>query len=66
MNNGKACAIALSRLDDDEISEDKKIEAIRVMANMKTHNGVPKSELLNVIKFLLSAIAERDKEDEIN
>lgn len=49
---GKAIAIC-EDIGADKWSATEKIEAVRTMASMATHNGVNKQTLLGVIKWML-------------
>lgn len=50
------------QIESSKFSEEEKALAIHTMLNMETHNSVPKSIILNVIKFLFNKIYELESE----
>ena len=57
MSMGKAINIVLS-LNETEENDEDKLEAIKVITKMATHNSITKQALLNAIKFLLELRGE--------
>lgn len=55
MNIGKAYAI-IKQIDSDQYTDDEKGTAIMQIAQMPTHNGVTKKDLLKIVWYLLSFI----------
>ena len=51
MNIGKASAI-IKNINANNISDDDKAIAIYRVMNMETHNGITKSDLFDVVKWL--------------
>lgn len=51
MTNGEARLI-FDDIENPEIQEGKKDEAIRAICGMATHNSVPKSAMLKVIRWM--------------
>ena len=51
MNTGMACAIFMS-INSPRYTEEEKHEAICVVCDMATHNGISKAAMLDVIRFL--------------
>ena len=51
MNTKTAYAI-FSNINTVECTDEEKGEAIEIVANMETHNGVTKGDMLEVIKYL--------------
>jgi hypothetical protein len=54
---GRARAI-FRRLDDDSISDKDKLLAIRMVANMPTHNGTRKTEILTALRWILDKMPQ--------
>lgn len=52
MNLAKAQAIFM-QINDDRFSVDEKIEAVGIVLQMATHNGVTKQSMLDVIRWLM-------------
>lgn len=50
MNTGKACAI-FKQIDSDKYSDAEKLEAVREVVEMPTHNGVTKATMLTVLRW---------------
>lgn len=57
MSMGKAINIVLS-LNETEANDEDKLEAIKVITKMATHNSITKAALLNAVKFLLDLRGE--------
>ena len=55
MNIGKAYAI-IKQIDSDQYTDEEKGTAIMLIAQMPTHNGVTKKDLLKIVWYLLSFI----------
>ena len=52
MNIGTAVSI-FEQLKSDKFTEDEKIIAIHMVANMPTHNSISKAKILNALKWLV-------------
>lgn len=50
MNIGKACAI-FEQIDSDKYSDSEKLEAVRNVVEMPTHNGITKDKMLAVLRW---------------
>lgn len=50
MNNGKACAIFLN-IEKDKWTEGEKLEAIKIVLDMETHNHITKTDTLRAFKW---------------
>lgn len=59
MNIGKAVGI-YKNINSDGYSMSEKIEAIKVVVNMNTHNGISKNDELAVAKWLADRIIDED------
>lgn len=59
MNHGKAAAI-FHNINSPEWTDEEKGTAIKIVAEMETHNGVTKAAMLEVIKYLLGLCFEED------
>ena len=57
MNIGKAYAI-IKQIDSDQYTDDEKGTAIMLIAQMPTHNGVTKKDLLKIVWYLLNFFYE--------
>lgn len=57
MNIGLACCIFRS-LDKAEFSDNEKMEAIKTVVEMETHNSIRREDCLKALAFLIS----REKE----
>ncbi len=55
MKIGEAYAI-IKQIDSDQYTDDEKGTAIMKIAQMPTHNGVTKKDLLKIVWYLLSFI----------
>lgn len=53
MKPGKAYAIFLG-INSDKFTDEEKKAAISHIADMATHNSVPKSAMIDVIRWLLA------------
>ncbi len=51
MNVGKACAI-FKHITEDRYTDAEKIEAIRVVLNMETHNSITKLDFMYALAWL--------------
>ena len=63
MNTGRACAIFYN-ITSPDYSMEEKGEAIYRVVNMDTHNGIKKSAMLDVIRFLLDLCYDIEKPEE--
>ena len=55
MTTGTACWI-FGDLSRTTYTDEEKLEAISIVANMPTHNAIKKDEMVAAIKWLLKAI----------
>lgn len=60
MNIGKACAI-FRNINNDKFTDDEKIEAIREVIDMETHNGIAKSDCFYALSWLLNKLHKEAK-----
>lgn len=51
MELGKAIAI-FNQIESDDYSDAEKIEAIRMVIDMETHNSITKAEILMALEWL--------------
>lgn len=59
MNLGKAIAI-FKNINDDQFSDAEKLEAIRMVIDMETHNSISKANFLYALAWLLKAGDQRE------
>lgn len=52
MNIGKAAGIFYS-IENPQTPDEVKVEAIRTVCDMATHNGITKAAMLDVIRWLM-------------
>ena len=64
MNIGTACAIFL-QINSEKYTVEEKGAAILRVLEMPTHNGITKSAMLEVIKFLLYLAFDVKQESEV-
>ena len=50
MNIGKACAI-FEQINSNRFTDAEKLEAIREVVEMPTHNGITKDKMLAVLRW---------------
>lgn len=62
MKTGKACAIFYD-IESDKYTNLEKGEAIQEVLDMPTHNGITKSTMLKVIKYLFDMVFEEVSAD---
>ena len=55
MTTGTACWI-FGDLSRTTYTDEEKLEAIYIVANMETHNAIKKSEMVSAIKWLLKEV----------
>jgi len=61
MNSGKATAI-FKNITSEEFTVTEKIQAIREVLNMPTHNGISKEQILNALDWLWDKRCEIEAE----
>lgn len=61
MNTGVACAI-FKQIDSEKYTEDQKIQAIQMVLDMPTHNGITKDTILAAFRWLFNAATEYEEE----
>ena len=49
---GQAVAIVKHKLDDDTIALQTKMISIETVANMETHNGITKDEIIHALRWI--------------
>ena len=57
MNLGKANAI-FRQLEDDRFTEEEKLEAIMLVLDMPTHNGITKDAILDAFRWFFDYCIE--------
>ncbi len=57
MNIGKACAI-FDQINSDKYTEQEKLNAIKQVIEMPTHNGVTKDTILNAFRWFFDWAVE--------
>ena len=55
MNIGKACAV-FEQISSDEYSDAEKLEAVREVVKMPTHNGITKAAMLDVLRWFVENV----------
>ena len=53
MNSGEAVTI-FTNIHNSERTSDEKKQAIKIVVDMETHNGITKQEILNALDWLIS------------
>lgn len=62
MNIGVACAI-FQNINSKKYTEDEKLEAIKNVLEMPTHNGITKAEIISAFRWFWNwCIEETNKE----
>ena len=61
MNIGVACAI-FKPIDSTKYTEDEKIQAIQLVLDMPTHNGITKDKILAAFRWLFKAATEYEED----
>ena len=61
MNIGKAQAV-FEQIKSDKYSEDEKLQAIWLVLDMPTHNGITKDTILEAFRWLFDYAVEVDDE----
>ncbi len=61
MNIGKAQAV-FEQIKNDKYSEDEKLQAIWLVLDMPTHNGITKDTILEAFRWLFDYAVEVDDE----
>lgn len=65
MKIGRACAI-FEQINSDKYSEQEKLNAIRQVIEMPTHNGITKDEILNAFKWFFDWAVEEANRKQTN
>lgn len=65
MNIGKACAI-FEQIESDKYTEQDKLQAIKEVITMPTHNGITKVEILKAFRWLFNQVTVEENEKETN
>lgn len=55
MSTGTACWI-FEQIEQEIYSDEEKMEAIRIVVEMETHNAIKKAEMVTAIRWLLEHI----------
>lgn len=65
MNIGKACAI-FDQINSDKYTEQEKLNAIKQVIEMPTHNGVTKYKILNAFRWFFDWAVEESSQKPTN
>lgn len=65
MNIGKACSI-FGQIESDEYTEQEKLQAIKEVIAMPTHNGITKTEIIGAFKWFFDWAAEESDHKQTN
>lgn len=65
MNIGKACAI-FERIDNEKYTEQEKINAVKLVIEMPTHNGITKDMILNAFRWFFNLAVEESSKRQTN
>lgn len=65
MNIGKACAI-FDQINSDKYTEQEKLNAIKQVIEMPTHNGVTKYKILNAFRWFFDWAVEESSQKQTN
>lgn len=65
MNIGKACAI-FEQIESDKYTEQDKLQAIKEVIAMPTHNGITKDEILKAFRWLFNQVMVEENEKQTN
>ena len=65
MNIGKACAI-FERIDNEKYTEQEKLNAVKLVIGMPTHNGITKYEILNAFRWFFDWAVEESSKKQTN
>lgn len=65
MNIGKACAI-FEQIESDKYTEQDKLQAIKEVIAMPTHNGITKDEILKAFRWLFNLVTVEENEKQTN
>lgn len=65
MNIGKACAI-FDQINSDKYTEQEKLNAIKQVIEMPTHNGVTKYNILNAFRWFFDWAVEESSQKQTN
>lgn len=61
MNIGKACAV-FEQINSEKYEEQEKINAIKQVIEMPTHNGISKAEIMDAFRWFFNwAVEESNK-----
>ncbi|WP_320959025.1 hypothetical protein [Hungatella effluvii] len=55
MSTGTACWI-FGNINQGPYTDEEKLEAIRIVAEMETHNAIKKAEMVAVMRWLLEYV----------
>lgn len=65
MNLGKACAVFV-QINDDKYTEQQKLNAIKQVIEMPTHNGITKNCILNAFRWFFDWAVEESYDNQAN
>ena len=65
MNIGKACAI-FERIDNEKYTEQEKLNAVKLVIGMPTHNGITKDKILNAFRWFFDWAVEESSQKQTN
>lgn len=55
MSTGTACWI-FGNINQESYTDEEKLEAIRIVSEMETHNAIKKAEMVAVMRWLLKHV----------
>lgn len=61
MGIGKSYAIFKCQMNSDKYTEQEKLQAIKAVLEMPTHNGITKDEIITAFAWLFRLTIEEDK-----
>lgn len=65
MNIGKACAV-FEQINSEKYEEQEKLNAIKQVIEMPTHNSISKAEIINAFRWFFNWAAEESNKNQTN
>ena len=65
MNIGKACGI-FKQIDNEKYTKQEKLNAVKLVIGMPTHNGITKDEILNAFRWFFDWAVEESSKKQTN
>lgn len=65
MNIGKACAV-FEQINSEKYEEQEKLNAIKQVIEMPTHNSISKEEIINAFRWFFNWAAEESNKNHSN